>query len=160
MNFGVAKFFGAIDKRFQDKYNYLIDLLSKSFNVGGSSYPFTAMPYVGTAPIVESGSNANGSYAKFADGTMICYGTKTTNTAIATGWGSLFINSGDITITFPVAFVGAVPGLSSTSFIPGDHAWLMHSALSITDFTFRYVRGATLGATDLSMTWTAIGKWE
>ena len=30
MNFGVAKFFGAIDKRFQDKYNYLIDLLSSS----------------------------------------------------------------------------------------------------------------------------------
>ena len=30
MNFGVAKFFGAIDKRFQNKYNYLIDLLSKA----------------------------------------------------------------------------------------------------------------------------------
>lgn len=30
MNFGIAKFFGATDKRFQDKYNYLIDLISKN----------------------------------------------------------------------------------------------------------------------------------
>ena len=49
---------------------------------GGSLHPFTAMPFVGTAPIVESGSNANGSYIKFADGTMIQYlsvGFTTTN---------------------------------------------------------------------------------
>lgn len=30
------------------------------------------MPFVGTAPIIESGSNANGSWIKYADGTMIC----------------------------------------------------------------------------------------
>ena len=28
------------------------------------------------AGIVESGSNENGSWVKFADGTMICYGSK------------------------------------------------------------------------------------
>jgi len=30
------------------------------------------MPFVGTAPVIESGSNANGNYVKFADGTLIC----------------------------------------------------------------------------------------
>lgn len=33
------------------------------------------LPIVGTmeSSVIESGSNANGSYTKFADGTMICY---------------------------------------------------------------------------------------
>jgi len=29
MNFGIAKMFGATDKKFQDRYNYLIEILSK-----------------------------------------------------------------------------------------------------------------------------------
>ena len=33
---------------------------------------FPHMPLSGTSPIIESGSNANGYYAKFADGTMLC----------------------------------------------------------------------------------------
>jgi len=43
-----------------------------TIKVGGLANAFSAMPYVGAAPIVESGSNANGSYVKYVDGTMIC----------------------------------------------------------------------------------------
>jgi len=32
MNFGIAKIFSAVDKVFQDKYNYLIDLLSSKIS--------------------------------------------------------------------------------------------------------------------------------
>lgn len=39
---------------------------------GGSAANFATMPQVGGSPIVESGSNANGSWTKWADGTMIC----------------------------------------------------------------------------------------
>jgi len=39
---------------------------------GGANADFTAMPEVGGSPIVESGSNANGSWTKWADGTMVC----------------------------------------------------------------------------------------
>lgn len=102
MNFGIAKMFGATDKKFQDRYNYLVEILSSyASNLasdisllirkdGGALYPFTAMPYVGTAPIIESGSNANGYYVKYADGTMICYAkvlsanNSTTGTAYTT----------------------------------------------------------------------------
>jgi len=38
---------------------------------GGANANFTTMPQVGGDPIVESGSNANGEYTKFADGTLI-----------------------------------------------------------------------------------------
>ena len=38
---------------------------------GGASANFTAMPQVGGDPIVESGTNSNGEYTKFADGTLL-----------------------------------------------------------------------------------------
>ena len=52
----------------------------------------------GENAVVESGSNANGSYIKFSDGTMICrkninYGTK----AINNEWGS-FYESEELTL--------------------------------------------------------------
>ena len=37
---------------------------------------FTTIPQVGGDPIVESGSNANGEYTKFSDGTLFCSGRK------------------------------------------------------------------------------------
>jgi len=40
---------------------------------GGADANFTAMPQVGGDPIVESGSNSNGEYTKFADGTLLCW---------------------------------------------------------------------------------------
>lgn len=41
-------------------------------------------------PIMESGSNANGNYIKYYDGTMICYKTVTATVAMTTAWGSLY----------------------------------------------------------------------
>ena len=40
--------------------------------------------------VVESGSNNNGSWIKFADGTMICKFTQIINVAVNTAWGSLY----------------------------------------------------------------------
>lgn len=55
--------------------------------------------------IVESGSNTNGTYIKYADGTMIC--TKIINavTSITNTWGSLY-ESGDVDLgDFPETFI-------------------------------------------------------
>jgi len=43
---------------------------------GGANANFTTMPQVGGDPIVESGSNSNGEYTKFSDGTLFCSGRK------------------------------------------------------------------------------------
>ena len=40
--------------------------------------------------IVSSGSNANGNWIKFDNGTMICYKTVTASVAMTTAWGSLY----------------------------------------------------------------------
>lgn len=40
--------------------------------------------------VVESGSNANGNYVKYADGTMICTKKVDINTIISSSWGVLY----------------------------------------------------------------------
>ena len=55
--------------------------------------------------IVESGSNTNGSWTKWADGTMIINKTVLGTANITNAWGSLYI-SADINLgNFPVAFI-------------------------------------------------------
>lgn len=55
--------------------------------------------------IVESGSNTNGSWTKWADGTMIINKTILGTANITNAWGSLYV-SADINLgNFPVAFI-------------------------------------------------------
>lgn len=58
---------------------------------------------VPTGGIVERGSNANGEYVRFADGTQLCWHTLTVANP-TTASGSLFWTSANTTWTFPVAF--------------------------------------------------------
>jgi len=67
---------------------------------GGADADFTAMPQVGGDPVVESGSNADGEWTRWADGTQIC-------TSIV----RLFVAPVDTDVTFsskalPQTFVG------------------------------------------------------
>jgi hypothetical protein len=55
--------------------------------------------------IIESGSNANGSYIKFADGTMQCWGTRTITADITTPFAGGFRAATATAVVFPVAFV-------------------------------------------------------
>ncbi len=68
--------------------------------------------------IVESGSNTNGEYIKFSDGTMICY--KVTDTIamnIDIAWGSMYEGSVDIG-QFPANFT-ETPAISASPFGSG-----------------------------------------
>ena len=64
--------------------------------------------YVDTKGIYESGSNTNGSYIKYDDGTMICWYRQWFSAAIATQDGSLY-KSADLALhDFPQTFY-AIP---------------------------------------------------
>lgn len=67
-----------------------------------------------TGSVIERGSNTNGDFIKFADGTMICWGTLVSPAIAITG--SLFggFASPVQTFTFPSAFVAA-PKLTATA---------------------------------------------
>lgn len=67
MNFGAAKFFGATDKRFQDKYNYLVDLMSKySSELFNNIYPVGSV-YISVVPTNPS-TLFGGTWAVFGAG--------------------------------------------------------------------------------------------
>lgn len=52
--------------------------------------------FVGGSQIVASGTNSNGSYIKYYDGTMICYKTVTGSVSITNAWGSLYEGTLDL----------------------------------------------------------------
>lgn len=68
--------------------------------------------------IIESGSNDNGSWIKYSDGTMICYkSTGWIDMNITTSWGSLY--EGNISVgNFPAVFI-ETPTISVTPFGSG-----------------------------------------
>lgn len=57
--------------------------------------------------ITESGSNENGSYIKFDDGTMICYNTNLslTDISITIAKGNVYYSNDALQWVYPVAFV-------------------------------------------------------
>lgn len=70
-----------------------------------SDINFVNMPTVVGNPIIESGSNANGSWTKFSDGTMICHHVLPYN-ATTSPAGSLD-KTLETTWTYPETFISA-----------------------------------------------------
>lgn len=109
---------------------------------------------VPTGRVIERGSNANGEYVRFADGTQICTVTAAavdTTTAI----GALFMHANLLTWTFPAAF--ATPPVVSGG---GGNAarWLGLNVATVNSVAYRiYSHGSagTLSAPAL----TATGRW-
>ena len=60
--------------------------------------------YINNVGIVESGSNANGHYIKFGDGTMICSQQFSLTTTITNSWGNLYSCSAQTPPNYPVTF--------------------------------------------------------
>lgn len=64
-----------------------------------------------TGAIVERGSNANGEFVKYADGTMICWFILATTGNVDVATGSLFWQSTGTTWTFPGGVFAAAPSV-------------------------------------------------
>jgi len=67
---------------------------------GGPLANFTTMPQVGGDPIVESGSNADGEWTRWADGTQVARGTFS---AVSIADGGFNVYSWDFPASFSVA---------------------------------------------------------
>lgn len=104
--------------------------------------------------IEESGSNANGNYVKFADGTLICYGAYNTTTNSA--------GISDATITYPSVFSG-YPSLNVTKSEVGS-AQTWKGALHLRTVASYNSRGIVLidaeVSTQYTLEWLAIGRWK
>lgn len=114
------------------------------------------------AGIIESGSNDNGSYIKFADGTLLQYGVFDTNERdFTTEFGSVFYNNSYFGINFPLEFIN-VPIITVNEELGGYLGGNILGGLP-TKSNFRVclytAKSATLTRNAI-IYWQAIGKWK
>lgn len=138
-----------------------IEEVSNNLNLvqsGGLAGAFSAMPFVGTAPIVESGSNANGSWIKYADGTMICsHATTRTGVNMTSVYGSLFRESGNAVWGFPMVFESLLfANVSGNYMCPFPYI----NSLSINSIAYRCANVTSQSAATVQLQFFAIGRWK
>lgn len=113
--------------------------------------------------IIETGSNANGAYIKFSDGTMICRIRRTvTDQAINTAYGNNFL--GYRTWTFPMPFVS----LNDIAITIGEAKWGTGagwtggaSAVTTTNCQLNFFDALSRAAgTGFTFSALAIGYWK
>ena len=116
----------------------------------------------GLIDAIEVGSNTNGNWIKYSDGTMICYKkASATNVAITSSWGSLYEGSFSLG-SWPQTFTDVpniqVSNAGATGFIiesfAGGDLPTASSAGSL------LVVRPTSATTSCSVYLTAIGKWK
>jgi hypothetical protein len=96
-----------------------IDSSGKLLSPDGSAF-FGTVSNSGNGAIMERGSNANGDYVKFADGTLMCWGTRIFSFSSVTG-GAVFFPFGSATYNFKSNLpVTATNGNASIISIAGD----------------------------------------
>lgn len=116
--------------------------------------------------VVESGSNANGSYVKYADGTMICYGTWVIGTVSASAQaGNVYKVLIEQRYNFPVSFVEKPTITFSAYENVEDWGMLLvvcpkKNSVTSQNFGSLNVISATQASINLAIDYIAIGKWK
>ena len=113
--------------------------------------------------MIENGSNANGSYVKYDDGTMICYGEESGTTTWSDYWSlckrSPNTSNDALVLTFPKEFISA-PIVQLT----GNHEGFIFSAnlfsVSTTTLKVMLFKPTNASGTEYKYSWLAIGKWK
>lgn len=112
--------------------------------------------------IIDSGSNSNGNWIKFSDGTMICHKRQIfSNTPIKNTWGNL-VESDMLSLgEFPQSFVGEYPNVFIMPWQPFfiDRVY-SPSRTSWGEFNAVRPGGRTSDGMDVTVSCFAIGKWK
>lgn len=144
----VATFDGATGKLIKDAGTPSTSLLLRPDIVGTVSQSGG----VPTGAIVERGSNANGEYVRWADGTQICTGSYSYSD-ITTPFGSFFATAGVITITPPATF-SVVQGMFAGD-QSSNNVWAMcqQGSFNLRMYASVSIAGARTGR------YTMFGRW-
>lgn len=114
--------------------------------------------------IVESGSNANGTYVKYSDGRMECYKRVTkTNVKLTNSWYGLYTNENDTAVdlgNYAATFIEEP--IVNITYMGGNGCWIInnnyHSASSPGKVQLCTVSSRTIGTCILDV--TAKGRWK
>lgn len=110
--------------------------------------------------VVESGSNANGNYVKYADGTMICTKKVDINTTISNSWGVLYESDKLDLGSYAQPFIES-PIIMAT---PYQREILIAQVREFSTTSFGKINlvkpAADSSTTDYHINLVAIGKWK
>ncbi len=109
-----------------------------------------------TGAVLESGSNANGQYVRWADGTQICWQDDGANLAADSASGNVFRSAIPENWVFPASF--ANDQIFGTAAVDGDSRWAVARLVDNASLNYRQYQGSqsfTLVSTRLF----AIGRW-
>jgi hypothetical protein len=124
-------------------------------NIVGTVSQVSGVP---TGSVIESGSNSNGRYIKFADGTMVCYKRLSLSLAIDVAAGNVFFSAATSGGSWAMPFVGPV--------VRQVHSWggswntgssTPSDGNNVGNFVL--VRHATTASTTYSVDITGYGVW-
>lgn len=124
-----------------NNYNLEIDNNGINFSV-----PNDEDVTINGVPIIESGSNANGYYTKFADGTLICYGNKT-------------ISNYAMTINYPAIFIDTNYSLV-TQFVRDESLGNFSNSQGLNTMTTTNCVCYSAYSETATVLWIAIGRWK
>jgi hypothetical protein len=111
----------------------------------------------GRPGVSASGSNANGSYVQFADGTQICWFTDTVSPDATLALGSIFRSSAGRAWTFPSAFIAAP---TCSAMCETSSRWATASATTTTSLTYGHLCGVSSASLTQVTHLTATGRWK
>ena len=109
--------------------------------------------------MLESGSNTNGSYIKYSDGTMICWGTKSGTTTMHDYWGQ-FERTDTLSITFPQTFISTPATTITLNNLAGGEVSCYLMSNSTTGCSFQELKANGSSYDGYSVNYIAIGKWK
>lgn len=146
-------------EKMQDEYKGLIGDLN-NLNTTDKTSIVNAINEIGTDYIIESGSNANGYYEKYASGTLKQWGKALVTDEIKTANGSTgwYRTANEQFITHPVPFVGETPVVNLTPKAALQIAYISTNDLDKSGF-YPLASSSAAGASR-NVYWTAIGKWK
>lgn len=119
-----------------------------------------AINEIGTDYIIDSGSNSNGYYEKYASGTLKQWGKVTVTDELKTAHGSTgwYRTANEQFINHPIPFVGETPVVNLTPKAALQIAYISTNDLDKSGF-YPLASGSVAGASR-NVYWTAIGKWK
>lgn len=113
-----------------------------------------------TGSIIERGSNANGEYVRFADGTQICTKTLTGIGPIDSAHGSMYASAGVNISSWAASFADVpVRSLAPNKSGTGSLAYYGTTPTTAAGGIFYLLRPVATAATDFAVQVTAIGRW-
>jgi len=103
------------------------------------------------------GENANGSFLKFPDGTLICWFTSAATITTSSASGGIFTSSGGV-MTFPEPFI-AIPNVTPTVLTTTGVCWPgLATGLSVTQVNTVLLSAGAGGAGRRG--YIAVGRWK